>query len=144
MEKLLFNLHISSIEIGFPQFCMGEISVQIPEFVDRETNVHRKCSTFLHGSTIFHSIFWPYFRRYRDDKFVDRSMNVWKKFLFKFQNSWIGRQMFVKIVPQFCVEPKIFPAIFGHISVVIGTIILSIEQRNVENKLQKINFKATV
>ena len=49
MEKLSFNLHISSIEIGFPWFCVEEISFQIPKFVDRETNVRRKCSTVLRG-----------------------------------------------------------------------------------------------
>ena len=73
MEKLPFNLHISSIEIGFPWFCVEEISVQIPEFVDRETNVHRKCSMVLRGNKFFPSIFWPYFYRYRDDNFVDRA-----------------------------------------------------------------------
>ena len=73
MEKLPFNLQISLIEIGFPWFYVEEISVQIPEFVNRELNVHR---------------------------------NYWNKT---------------------CVEPKVFPVVFGHIFVVIGMIILSIE-----------------
>ena len=63
METLLFNLQISSKVIGFPQFFMVEIYVQIPEFVDRETNVRRKCSMVLHGNKIFPSSFWPYFCR---------------------------------------------------------------------------------
>ena len=41
---------ILSIEIGFPWFCMEEISVQIPEFVDRETNIRRNLSTVLPGN----------------------------------------------------------------------------------------------
>ena len=31
------------------QFCMEKISVQIPDFIARETNVHRKLSTIWHG-----------------------------------------------------------------------------------------------
>ena len=73
MEKLPFNLHISLIEIGFPWFCMEEISVQILEFVYRETNVRRKCSMILHGNKKFPSSFWPYFRHYRDANFVDKA-----------------------------------------------------------------------
>ena len=72
MEKLPFNLQISSIEIGFPWFCVEEISVQIPEFVGRETNIHQKCSMVLRGNKIFPSIFWPFVRHYRDEFFVDR------------------------------------------------------------------------
>ena len=41
---------ISSIDIGVPWFCVEEIYVQILEFVDRETNVRRKCSMVLRGS----------------------------------------------------------------------------------------------
>ena len=63
---------ISSIEIGFLRFCVEEISVQIPEFVDRETIVRRKCFIVLRGNKNFPSSFWPYFHRYRDDTFVDR------------------------------------------------------------------------
>ena len=72
MEQLPFNMQISSIEISFPRFFMEETSVQIPEFVDREANVRQKCSSVLCGNKIFPSSFWPYFRRYRDDNFVDR------------------------------------------------------------------------
>ena len=74
MEQLPFNLHISSIEIGFPQFCVEEIFVQIVEFIDRESNVRRNCSMILRGNKIFPSNFWPYVFRYRDDNFVDRAM----------------------------------------------------------------------
>ena len=74
MEKLPFNLQILLIEIGFPWFCVEEISVQIPEFVDRETNVRRTCSMVLRGNKILPSIFWPYFCRYRDENFVDRAI----------------------------------------------------------------------
>ena len=84
MEKLPFDLHISSKVIGFPQFCVEKISVQIPEFVNRETNVRRKCSTVLLGNEKLSSNFWPYFRRSRGDKFVNRASNMWKKFLLKF------------------------------------------------------------
>ena len=70
--KLLFNLHILSIEIGFPWFCVEEISVQIPELVDRETIVRRNSSMVLHGNKIFPGSFWPYLRHYRDDTFFDR------------------------------------------------------------------------
>ena len=72
MEKFLFNLQISLKEVGFPWFCMEEIFVQIPEFVDRETIVRRKCSMVLRGNKIFPSSFWPYLCRYRDDTFVNR------------------------------------------------------------------------
>ena len=89
MEKLPFNLQILSIEIGFPWFCMEEISVQILEFVDRETNIHQ-------------------------------------------------------IVPRFCMETKFFLAVFGHIFVVIGMIVLSIECQNVENELKKSISEATL
>ena len=64
---------ISSIDIGVPWFCMEEIYVQIIEFVDRETNVRRKCSMVLRGSKILSSSFWTYFHRYRDKCFVDRA-----------------------------------------------------------------------
>ena len=74
MEKLPFNLQISSIEIGFPWFCVEEISVQIPEFVDRETNVHQNCSIVFRGTKILPSSFGPYFPHYRDDNCVDRAM----------------------------------------------------------------------
>ena len=74
MEKLPFNLQISSIEIGFPWFCVEEISVQIPEFVDRETNIRRNRSTVFRGTKILPGSFWPNFCRYRDDHFVDRAM----------------------------------------------------------------------
>ena len=74
MEKLPFNLQISLIEIGFPWFCMEEISVQILEFVDRETNVRQKCSMVFCGNKNFPRSFSPYFRHYRDDSFVDRAM----------------------------------------------------------------------
>ena len=59
---------------GFPRFCMEEIFVQILEFVDRETNVCRNRSMVLRGTKILPGSFWPYFRRYRDDNFVDRAM----------------------------------------------------------------------
>ena len=91
---------------------MEEISVQIPEFVDREKNIRRKCSTILRGNKILPSSFWPYFRRYREDNFVDRVMNARKKFLFKFQNLSIEKQTFAKSVPRFCMENKIFPIHF--------------------------------
>ena len=73
MEQLSFNLQISSIEIGFPRFYVEEISVQIPEFVDRETIVRQKCSMVLCGNKILPSSFWPYFRRYRDESVVNRA-----------------------------------------------------------------------
>ena len=41
---------IPSIDIGVPWFCVEEIYVQILEFVDRETNVRRNCSTVLRGN----------------------------------------------------------------------------------------------
>ena len=50
---------------------MEENSVQILDFIDRETNVRRKCSMFLRGNKIFPNSFWPYFCRLRDDTFVD-------------------------------------------------------------------------
>ena len=64
-------------------------------------------------------------------------MNVWKKILFKFQNSSIERQTFVESVPRFCMETKFCLAVFGHIFVVIGTTTLSIERQNIENELKK-------
>ena len=85
---------------------MEEISVQILEFGDRETNIRRMCSLILCGNKKLPSIFWPYFRRYRDDNFVDGVMNAWNKFLFKFQNSSIERQTFIESVPRFFVETK--------------------------------------
>ena len=109
---------------------MEEISIQIPEFVDRETKVHRKCSMGLHGNKILPNSFWPYVRRYRDDNIVDRVMNVWKKILFKFHNSSIERQTFVESIPWFGVETKFWLTVFGHIFVVIGMKIVSIERRN--------------
>jgi len=72
VEQLPFNLQISSIEIGFLQFCVEEIFAQILEFVDRETIVCRNCSMVWRGNKIFPSSFWSYFRRYRDECFVDR------------------------------------------------------------------------
>ena len=50
-------LLMSSIEIGFPRFCMEEISVQILEFVDRDANVRQNCSTVLRGTKNFPSSF---------------------------------------------------------------------------------------
>ena len=73
MEQLPSSLQISSKVFGFPRFCVEEISVQIPEFVDRETNVRQNYSTILRGNKILPSSFWSYFRRYRDDNFVDRA-----------------------------------------------------------------------
>ena len=65
---------ISSIEIGFPHFYIEEISFQILEFIDRETNVRRNYSMVLRGTKTFPSSFWPYFCRYRDESVVDRAM----------------------------------------------------------------------
>ena len=89
MEQLQFNLQISSREIDFPRFCMEEIYVQIPNFVDRETNIHQKCSTVFRGNKIFPSSFFPYFHRYRDDKFVDKATTVENE-LKKIKNLWKG------------------------------------------------------
>ena len=108
---------------------MEVIFVQIPEFIDRETNVHRKCSTVLRGNKILASNFLPYFSRSKDEKFVDRATNAWKKFLFKFQNSSIERQTFVERDPWLYVETKNCLAVFGHIFVIIGTTTLLIERR---------------
>ena len=107
---------------------MKEISIQIPEFVDRDTNVRRTCSTVLRGNKKFPSSFLPYSRRYRDDNFVDRVTNVWKKFMFKFQNSLVERQTFVESVPSVCVQTFFFLAVFGHIFIVIGKTFLLIER----------------
>ena len=99
---------------------MEEISIQIPEFVDRETNVRRNYSMVLHGNKKFPSSFWPYFRHYRDNKFVDRVMNAWNNFLFKFQNSSIERQMIIEHFPWFVMETRFCVAFFGHICITIG------------------------
>ena len=116
---------------------MEEIFVQIPKLVDRETNVRGNCSMVLRGNKILLGSFWPYFRRYRDDNFVDRATNAWKKFLFKFQNSSIERQTFVEIIPWFCVETNFFLVVFVHIFIVIGMATLMIARQNVENELKK-------
>ena len=91
----------------------------------------------LRGNKKFPSSFSPYFFHYRDENFVDRATNVWKKFLFKFHKSSIERHMFVKRVPWFGMEAIFCLAVFGHIFVIIGMKTLSIERRNVENELKK-------
>ena len=87
----------------------------------------------LHGNKKNGS-FFPYFRRYKDENCVDRATNVWKNFLFKFQNSSIERQMIIEHFPWFVMETRFCVAVFGHIFVVIGTKTVPIEQRNVENE----------
>ena len=61
----------------FSTVFVEEISVQILEFIDRGAIVRQYgchvSSIVLRGNKIFPSSFWPSFRRYRDDCFVDRA-----------------------------------------------------------------------
>ena len=133
-HKHLLKIQNRGKECAFPWFLIFlnlHVSSQYRQtFVTSITKQSKPQVAFLEYRLYSDAISWKNYHsncRFHRQRLVFHGF-AWNKFMFKFQNSSIKRQMFVKTIPRFCVEPKIFPAVFGHIFVIIGMIIFSIER----------------